>query len=54
VRLRVDAPQSATNFAGIWPVRVTPVELFYRIAHWLVLAISAALVVIGATALLRG
>jgi len=42
----------ATNFAGIWLVRVTPVEVFYRVAYWLVLVISVALVVLGA-ALLR-
>jgi hypothetical protein len=33
----------ATNFLGIWLVRVTPVELFYRIAYWLVLILSLAL-----------
>ena len=44
----------ATNFAGIWLVRVTPVEVFYRIAYWLVLVISLALTGLGAAALLRG
>jgi uncharacterized protein len=44
----------ATNFAGIWLVRVTPVELFYRIAYWLVLVISLALTWQGAVTLLRG
>jgi uncharacterized membrane protein YfcA len=44
----------ATNFAGIWLVRVTPVEVFYRIAYWLILAISLALTFLGAAALLRG
>ena len=44
----------ATNFAGIWLVRVTPVEVFYRIAYWLVLVISLALTLLGAAALLRG
>jgi uncharacterized protein len=34
----------ATNFLGIWLVRVTPVELFYRIAYWLVLFMSLALI----------
>ena len=43
-----------TNFAGIWLVRVTPVELFYRIAYWLVLVISMVLVALGAAGLLRG
>ena len=43
----------ATNFAGIWLVRVTPLEVFYRVAYWLVLVISVALVVLGAAALLR-
>ena len=33
----------ATNFLGIWLVRVTPVELFYRIAYWLVFVLSIAL-----------
>jgi uncharacterized membrane protein YfcA len=44
----------ATNFAGIWLVRVTPVELFYRIAYWLVLVISIALTWLGTFGLLRG
>jgi hypothetical protein len=44
----------ATNFAGIWLVRVTPVEVFYRVAYWLVLVISVALTILGAYALLRG
>lgn len=39
----------ATNFFGIWLVRVTPTELFYRIAYWLVLAISLALLWQGVT-----
>jgi hypothetical protein len=43
-----------TNFAGIWLVRVTPVEVFYRIAYWLVLVISIALTGLGAAGLLRG
>jgi uncharacterized protein len=41
----------ATNFLGIWLVRVTPVELFYRIAYWLVLVLSLALVWQGSAAL---
>jgi uncharacterized membrane protein YfcA len=43
-----------TNFAGIWLVRVTPVEVFYRISYWLVLVISLALTGLGTAALLRG
>ena len=43
-----------TNFAGIWLVRVTPVEVFYRISYWLVLVISVALTWLGAAVLLRG
>jgi hypothetical protein len=35
-------------------VRVTPVELFYRIAYWLVLVISIALTWLGTFGLLRG
>jgi uncharacterized membrane protein YfcA len=34
----------ATNFLGIWLVRVTSTEMFYRIAYWLVLFISLALI----------
>jgi len=40
----------ATNFLGIWLVRVTPVELFYRLAYWLVLFMSLALVWQGSAA----
>ncbi len=42
------------NFVGIWLVRVTAVDTFYRIAYWLVLVISAVLAWQGAAALLRG
>ena len=42
----------ATNFFGIWLVRITPTELFYRIAYWLVLAISLALLWQGSKSLL--
>jgi uncharacterized protein len=42
----------AGNFLGVWLVRVTPTELFYRIAYWLVLAISAALLWQGTTRVL--
>jgi uncharacterized membrane protein YfcA len=33
-----------TNFLGIWLVRVTPTELFYRIAYVLVLLVSLVLI----------
>ena len=33
----------SANFAGIWLVRRTPTELFYRIAYVLMLLISLAL-----------
>ena len=42
----------ATNFLGIWLVRVTPVAMFYRIAYWLVFVLSVALFGQGAAALL--
>jgi uncharacterized membrane protein YfcA len=41
----------ATNFLGIWLVRVTPVELFYRISYWLVFVLSLALLWQGSAAL---
>jgi uncharacterized protein len=44
----------AANFFGIWLVRVTPVELFYRIAYVLVFVLSVALIWQGGTALWRG
>ena len=44
----------AANFAGVWLVRRTPTTVFYRIAYWLILAISVALTWLGAAALLRG
>jgi uncharacterized protein len=37
----------ATNFLGIWLVRITPTEVFYRLAYWLVFFISIALIVRG-------
>jgi hypothetical protein len=40
----------ASNFLGIWLVRVTPVELFYRIAYWLVFVLSLALLWQGSAA----
>jgi uncharacterized membrane protein YfcA len=38
----------ATNFLGIWLVRRTPQELFYRIAYALMFAVSVALLYQGA------
>jgi uncharacterized protein len=38
----------ATNFLGIWLVRITPTRLFYRIAYVLVFLISLALIWMGA------
>ena len=38
----------ATNFLGIWLVRITPTRLFYRIAYVLVFLISLALIWQGA------
>jgi uncharacterized membrane protein YfcA len=42
----------ATNFLGIWLVRVTPAELFYRIAYILVFLISLELIRAGLVAIL--
>lgn len=39
-----------TNFLGIWLVRVTPTELFYRLAYVLVFVVSSALLWQGASA----
>ncbi len=39
-----------TNFLGVWVVRQTPTELFYRIAYVLVFLISAALLWQGLSA----
>ncbi len=44
----------ATNFLGIWLVRRTPTELFYKIAYVLMFLISAELVRSGLTSVLRG
>jgi uncharacterized membrane protein YfcA len=41
------------NFAGIWLVRVTPVELFYKISYVLVFLLSLALIWQGGAALWR-
>ncbi len=43
----------ATNFLGIWLVRKTPTEQFYRIAYVLMLSISIALVCQGARGFMR-
>ncbi len=43
----------AANFAGIWLVRVTPFELFYKIAYTLVMILSLTLIWQGCAALLR-
>jgi uncharacterized protein len=42
----------AANFAGIWLVRRTPTELFYRIAYILLLIISLVLLWQGISAVL--
>lgn len=44
----------AANFLGIWLVRVTPVELFYKIAYALVFLLSLALIWQGGSALWLG
>jgi uncharacterized membrane protein YfcA len=44
----------AANFLGIWLVRVTPQDLFYRIAYLLVLFVSLLLLWQGVSDLLRG
>jgi uncharacterized membrane protein YfcA len=44
----------ATNFLGIWLVRRTPTELFYRIAYWLMFIISAELMRSGVMGIIRG
>jgi uncharacterized membrane protein YfcA len=44
----------AANFVGIWLVRVTPVELFYKIAYVMVFLLSLALIWQGGSALWRG
>ncbi|WP_088347166.1 MULTISPECIES: sulfite exporter TauE/SafE family protein [Rhodomicrobium] len=44
----------AANFLGIWLVRVTPVEVFYRIAYTLVFLLSLALIWQGGSALWFG
>jgi uncharacterized membrane protein YfcA len=44
----------ATNFLGIWLVRRTPTELFYKIAYWLMFVISAELMRSGVMGIVRG
>lgn len=44
----------ASNALGIWLVRVTPVELFYRIAYAIVFCVSAMLLWQGVTGLMKG
>jgi uncharacterized membrane protein YfcA len=44
----------AGNFLGIWLVRRTPNEMFYRITYILVFLLGIELIRQGATALLRG
>jgi len=34
----------ASNYAGIWMVRKTPAEMFFRIAYFLMFAISVELI----------
>jgi uncharacterized protein len=43
----------ASNFFGIWLVRKTPTEVFYRLAYVLILIISIALLAQGAYQLIR-
>ena len=43
----------ATNFLGIWLVRRTPTELFYKIAYWLMFVISAELMRSGVMGILH-
>jgi uncharacterized membrane protein YfcA len=44
----------AANMLGVWLVRVTPTELFYRIAYWMVLFISCGLLWQGISRSLAG
>ena len=44
----------AANALGIWLVRVTPVETFYKIAYTLVFCVSVMLLWQGVTGLMRG
>lgn len=42
----------ATNLLGVWLVRITPMEMFYRIAYSLVFLISLALIESGLSSML--
>jgi len=44
----------ATNFLGVWLVRITPAEWFYRIAYSLVFLISLELIRSGLSSILAG
>jgi uncharacterized membrane protein YfcA len=44
----------AANALGIWLVRVTPMEMFYRIAYTLVFCVSVLLLWQGVSGLMRG
>ena len=44
----------ATNFLGIWLVRVTPTEIFFRIAHMLMFCICLELTRRGLVTLILG
>jgi uncharacterized membrane protein YfcA len=44
----------ATNFLGVWLVRRTPMEAFYRIAYVLAFLVSSALIIQGGTNLAHG
>jgi uncharacterized membrane protein YfcA len=44
----------ASNFFGIWLVRITPNELFYRITYWIVLLLSLELTRRGAMGIIFG
>jgi uncharacterized protein len=43
-----------TNFAGVWLVRRTPTEFFYKIVYVLIFLIGLELIYTGAAAVLRG
>ncbi len=44
----------ATNVAGVWLVRRTPAEAFYKIVYLLIFLIGLQLIYTGASAVLRG
>ena len=43
-----------TNMAGVWLVRRTPVEAFYKIIYWLIFLIGLQLIYAGTMQVLRG